>query len=155
MAKYDFGGGCPCGLYKVCECGDFDENNNQIIKPKINLFQLGNFKSHAGLDLEWKIECDALTDEDWECLAKMIAERTQFGSVYGIPRGGTKLANALQKYVTPKCPIRLVVDDVWTTGKSMMEVMQPGDFGFVVFARQRIIFDSNKYVRALFTMDML
>lgn len=121
----------------------------------MNLFQIGDFKSHAGLDLHWKIECDALTDEDWNCLAKMISERTEFGSVYGIPRGGVKLANALEKYRTPRSPIRLVVDDVWTTGKSMMETMNPGDFGFVVFARQRIVFDSNKYVRALFTMDML
>ena len=91
----------------------------------------------------------------WECLAKMISERTQFGHVYGIPRGGTKLAKALEKYRDPKNPVRLVVDDVWTTGKSMNEVMQKGDLGFVVFARERIQFDSNKYVRALFTMEVL
>lgn len=121
----------------------------------MNLFQLGKFTSHAGKELDWKIECDALTDDDWDCLAKMISERTQFGSVYGIPRGGVKLQKALEKYISPKCPIRLVVDDVWTTGKSMMEVMNQGDMGFVIFARERIIFDANKYVRALFTMDML
>ena len=121
----------------------------------MNLFQLGKFTSHAGNELDWKIECDALTDEDWECLAKMISERTQFGHVYGIPRGGTKLAKALEKYCDPKNPIRLVVDDVWTTGKSMNEVMQKGDMGFVVFSRERIQFDSNKYVRALFTMEVL
>ena len=119
----------------------------------MNLFQLGKFKSHAGLDLDWKIECDALTDEDWECLAKMISERTQFGSVYGIPRGGTKLANALQKYCIPNHPIHLVVDDVWTTGKSMREEMKQGDIGFVVFARNKVDFDPERYVRALFTMD--
>ena len=74
---------------------------------------------------------------------------------YGIPRGGEKLAKALTKYANPKSVTRLVVDDVWTTGKSMMEVMNPGDFGFVIFARSRIQFDSHKYVRALFTMDIL
>jgi hypothetical protein len=121
----------------------------------MNLFQLGKFTSHAGKELDWKIECDALTDEDWECLAKMISERTQFGRVYGIPRGGEKLAKALEKYADPKNPIRLVVDDVWTTGTSMNEAMSKGDFGFVVFARNRIVFDANKYVRALFTMDLL
>lgn len=121
----------------------------------MNLFQLGKFVSHAGNELEWKIECDALTDEDWDCLAKMIAEKTEFGSVYGIPRGGTKLANALEKYKNPKSIIHLVVDDVWTTGKSMREVMKPGDLGFVVFARQRIQFDSDYYTRALFTMDVM
>ena len=121
----------------------------------MNLFQLGNFVSHAGKELEWKIECDALTDEDWECLAKMISERCQFGSVYGIPRGGVKLANALEKYTTPNNPYRLVVDDVYTTGKSMNEAMNPGDIGFVVFARKRVDFSPHRYIRALFTMDLL
>ena len=121
----------------------------------MNLFQLGNFVSHAGNELEWKIECDALTDDDWECLAKMISEKTEFGSVYGIPRGGTKLANALEKYKTPGSIIHLVVDDVWTTGKSMREVMKPGDLGFVVFARQKIPFEPDTYTRALFTMEVL
>ena len=121
----------------------------------MNLFQLGNFVSHAGNELEWKIECDALTDDDWECLAKMISEKTEFGSVYGIPRGGTKLADALQKYCKPNHPIRLVVDDVWTTGKSMRDVMKKGDMGFVIFARERIQFNPDNYVRALFTMEVL
>jgi len=121
----------------------------------MNLFQLGSFVSHAGKKLNWKIECDALTDEDWECIAEMIAERTRFGSVYGIPRGGVKLQKALEKYVIPGHPIRLVVDDVYTTGKSMKDVMTGTDLGFVVFARSRIPFDSEHYIRALFTMDII
>lgn len=120
----------------------------------MNLFQLGEFISHAGNQLQWKIECDALTDDDWECLAEMISERTRFGSVYGIPRGGVKLAEALEKYITPKHPIRLIVDDVYTTGKSMKEVMKENDLGFVIFARNKIPFDPQYYVRALFTMDI-
>lgn len=119
------------------------------------LFKLGNFVSHAGKELTWKIECDALTDADWECLAKMISERCQFGTVYGIPRGGTKLANALEKYASPNSKCRLVVDDVYTTGKSMREVMTPKDIGFVVFARNRVVIEPDFYVRALFTMDVL
>ena len=121
----------------------------------MNLFTRGMFMSHAGIELEWKIECDALTDDDWECLAKMISEKTEFGSVYGIPRGGTKLANALEKYKTPGSIIHLVVDDVWTTGKSMRDVMKKGDMGFVIFARERIQFNPDNYVRALFTMEVL
>lgn len=121
----------------------------------MSLFQLGKFISHSGNELEWKIECDALTDDDWDCLAKMISERTQFGSVYGIPRGGTKLAKALEKYITPDSPIHLVVDDVWTTGNSMRVVMKPGDLGFVVFAREQIPFEVDTYTRALFTMDVV
>ena len=123
----------------------------------MNLFQLGKFVSHAGNELEWKIECDALTDDDWECLAKMIADRCghAFGSVYGIPRGGSKLGAALEKYCNPDSKIRLVVDDVYTTGKSMRDVMTGTDIGFVVFARKSILFDPQYYVRALFTMDVL
>ena len=129
----------------------------------MSLFQLGKFMSHAGNELEWKIECDALTDDDWECLAKMIADRVMFHEVVGIPRGGSKLAAALQKYCETKKSefdgilkidyYRLVVDDVWTTGTSMKEFMKPGDFGYVVFARNRIPPDMS--VRALFTMDVL
>lgn len=121
----------------------------------MNLFQLGKFTSHAGNELNWKIECDALTDEDWDCLAQMISERTRFGSVYGIPRGGVKLQKALEKYITPDHPLRLVVDDVYTTGKSMKDVMEGDDLGFVVFARTRIPFDPQHYIRAIFTMDVL
>lgn len=121
----------------------------------MTLFQLGKFTSHSSQELDWKIDCDALTERDWECLAKMISDRCEFGTVYGIPGGGTKLQKALEKYITPHNPYRLVVDDVWTTGQSMMEVMNNGDIGFVVFARNRIINDSHKYVRALFTMGML
>ena len=32
----------------------------------MNLFQKVDFKSSAGLDLSWKIECDAITDDEWE-----------------------------------------------------------------------------------------
>lgn len=121
----------------------------------MNLFQLGKFTSHAGNELNWKLECDALTPDDWECLAFMISERCQFGSVYGIPRGGVPLANALEKYCTNRSKTRLVVDDVYTTGKSMKEVMNPTDLGFVVFARNKIWVEPTFYVRALFTMDIL
>jgi mannose-6-phosphate isomerase-like protein (cupin superfamily) len=27
MASWDHGGGCPCGLNRVCDCGKYDENN--------------------------------------------------------------------------------------------------------------------------------
>ena len=121
----------------------------------MNLLKYGKFTSHAGKELDFKIECDALTNEDWEWIAKLISNRCKFGKVYGIPSGGVTLQKALEKYVTPNNPYSLVVDDVWTTGKSMMEVMQPGDLGFVVFARERILFDANKYVRAVFTMEVL
>lgn len=113
------------------------------------LFELGNFTLHAGGTAAWKIECDALSDDDWKCLARMIAERVpQFSSVRGIPRGGLKLAEYLVPYVTTGPA--LVVDDVWTTGTSMREELKPGEIGFVVFARNKIV-ESN--IKALFTMS--
>lgn len=109
----------------------------------MSLFERKHFISHAGLPLEWKVECDALTDDDWETLALMISERCKFSYVEGIPRGGMKLANALQKYCYRSLQSRdfplLIVDDVCTTGKSL-EVQRGGRkdvIGFVVFSRNR------------------
>ena len=62
-----------------------------------------------------------ISDDEWECIATMIMERTRpFRKAVGIPRGGIKLAKLLDKYSTryyrdPVC----IVDDVLTTGNSM------------------------------------
>lgn len=100
----------------------------------MSLFQLGQFVSAAGLVLDWKIECDRLVDSDWECLAALIAERSEpFHKVLGVPTGGLLLSQALQEYVKPypptgQIPSRrfpfciLIVDDVLTTGKSISKV---------------------------------
>lgn len=102
----------------------------------MSLFQRKNFISHSGVPLTWKIECDALTDEDWETLALIISERCSFKSVEGVPTGGLKLAAALQKYCSNKGYPLLIVDDVLTTGKSMWEHRGDRDaVGYVVFAR--------------------
>lgn len=90
----------------------------------MSLFEKVNFTSHSGKQLDWKIECDALTDEDWECIAYIISKRFKFGRIRGIPNGGLKLASALEKYcdeIACKTVI-LIVDDVLTTGSSMEEV---------------------------------
>lgn len=85
------------------------------------LFKFGWFASHSGFQLPFKIDCeDGLHDGDWEAIASIIAWKFAFRSVYGIPKGGVKLARALDKYVTPGYPV-LIVDDVLTTGKSMEE----------------------------------
>lgn len=103
----------------------------------MNLFTKQDFIGHSGQKLSWKIECDALTDEDWETCAFFIAEKTKtkFGAVEGIPNGGLKLAAALQKYVT-EGPL-LIVDDVCTTGKSLEDHRAGRDaIGFVLFTRR-------------------
>ena len=124
----------------------------------MNLFQKGDFISHAGLHLKWKIECDALTAKDWKGLARMIMdyETRSFGSVEGIPRGGLPLANALKEYATVGPP--MIVDDVYTTGTSFKEYCNKHyrsmsfDYNpkWVVFARTKP--KDRSGVKALFTM---
>lgn len=104
------------------------------------LFRLGDFTLHSGDKSFFKIDCDALTDEDWATLARLIYESVpRFKKVIGIPDGGLKLAKALKVYrfPNPENPV-LIVDDVLTTGKSMERIRQSvGDdcIGVVVFAR--------------------
>ena len=111
------------------------------------LFKKGTFTSAAGILLPWKIECDALTDEDWETLAVIIASKCMFGSVFGVPTGGEKLAKALEKYITPGLSIRLVVDDVFTTGKTLSGYIKLHDIIWVVFARN----PTPKHIKAIWT----
>lgn len=135
-----------------------------MAKPtETNLFQRGEFVLNSGARSGWKLECDALTDDDWEALAYMIWQVVgQFKTVEGVPRGGLKLADRLDQYRCrdPRYPDQvvsgwdrlphLIVDDVLTTGGSMMRLWQkhrdalppgtmiePGNWviGAVVFAR--------------------
>jgi orotate phosphoribosyltransferase-like protein len=120
------------------------------------LFEVGDFISHAGLPLAWKIECDAIRPEWWNGLARMIMDyQTEpFSKVVGIPRGGLPLQSAMEKYVTPGDHPWLVVDDVYTTGTSFREfctdVKTMHAYKWVIFARKPI--PEKDGVRALFTM---
>ena len=95
--------------------------------PDASLFQRGDFTSHAGLPLKWKLECDAITDEEWRCLAKMIMDYQDrpFSKAVGIPRGGVKLAEALNEYASgDDTDFPLICDDVFTTGTSMVDFIK-------------------------------
>ncbi len=37
----------------------------------MSLLRLGTFAAHSGQSLTWKIECDALTDDDWTAIAAL------------------------------------------------------------------------------------
>ena len=86
------------------------------------LFQSVDFKSHSGLELTWKIECDALSDPEWFTIKKMIMEYSPpFREAVGIPKGGVKLGDLLNEHATgneedPVC----IVDDVVATGGSII-----------------------------------
>ena len=91
------------------------------------LFQLGNFTSHAGLPLKWKLECDSINDYELKFIEKMIMDYQQqpFCEAVGIPRGGLKLADALNEYATGDSKhFILICDDVFTTGTSMKEFIE-------------------------------
>lgn len=90
------------------------------------LFDFTSFTSHSGLYLSFKIDCDALTDADLDCLARVYAGPEghpggrYFCRVEGIPRGGIRFAEALRRYVDLRenHAYVLIADDVLTTGKS-------------------------------------
>lgn len=125
----------------------------------MSLFQQGNFKLHSGTTTNWKIECDALDDQDWQTIAMLIArQHLSFSRVTGVPTGGLKLAEALQPYTKHYSPDHLIVDDVYTTGTSMNKMREmlkaPGViyFGAVVFSRAPIIAPDNQWIKPLFQM---
>lgn len=92
----------------------------------MSLFVPETFIGHAGGTLHWKIECDALTATDWECLALMAASMLpDFHTVEGIPRGGLPFSDALREHETPGANCWLLADDVWTTGTSMRDRIAP------------------------------
>lgn len=118
----------------------------------MSLFEEKAFISHAGLDLTWKVECDALTDNDWYCLARRAYELLPHGQnryAY-IPKGGYKFFKAYTAYIITQPvhfgekPAYIIFDDVYTTGRSMgaYEFLLRSNgyegpiIGCVVFARQ-------------------
>jgi hypothetical protein len=115
----------------------------------MSLFQYGNFVTHSGLTLDWKIDCDCLSDEDIYTIAMAshaLLERIGYpaSKFIGIPSGGVRLANKLQGLFGKNDDSPpLIVDDVLTTGKSMKEVMSqyPGSKGLVIFARAPVPID--------------
>ena len=135
---------------------------NENVGRHTHLFKSGDFKSHSGLDLSWKIECDALSDSEWFTIKKMIIEYTPpFRKAVGIPEGGVKLGSLLNEHATgneedPVC----IVDDVLTTGESMeyflsqyqrnRRLMPFMAIGWVVFARG----PCPHWVSALFQMPV-
>ena len=145
----------------IFELAMTDNKAHKIVHT--DLFQAIDFTSHAGKALNWKIECDALSTQEWDCLAQMIYEYEprNFGEVVGIPRGGLPLARALEGYATGNDddPI-LIVDDVLTTGGSMntfqMDYFRNRDprrgyIGWVVFSRAPLE-HANGWINALFMM---
>lgn len=117
------------------------------------------FISHSGMKLPFKIDCDALSDEDLDALAKIVSEKFTFCWAWGVPKGGDRFANALRKYAVSTSLNVLVVDDVWTTGASVEKEVQELKFydshpvvnylGVVIFARGPV----PHWVYPIFTLN--
>ena len=133
---------------------------NENVGRHTHLFKSGDFKSHSGLDLSWKIEMDVLSDPEWFTIKKMIMEHTPpFREAVGIPEGGVKLGSLLNEHATgdEKDPV-CIVDDVLTTGESMEYFLSQYQrnrrpfmaIGWVVFARG----PCPHWVSALFQMPV-
>lgn len=88
----------------------------------MDLFQTGSFLLHSGKTSDFKIECDALSDEEIAVLAYQLSLRLPrfHFNVYGVPEGGIRLALAMEQYSRTDGR-RLVCDDVFTTGKAIQE----------------------------------
>jgi hypothetical protein len=128
----------------------------------MSLFVPGPFKSAAGLTLPFKIECDRLNLVDWHVIATqcraafphLFPHNKSWAPVLGVPTGGRPLQDALINMLIDNGKGTnyeysvVIVDDVWTTGKSMLEYASkntpikenktnwnPGWYGYVAFAR--------------------
>lgn len=119
------------------------------------IFQMGQFKLHSGRTTAWRIECNNLTDEDWETLAQIGAKLVgPFGSIFSAGGAADALAYAMAKFCAEKGP-PLIVDDVLTTGKTMEQVREflkfEGDAkGLVAFARG----PCPSWVKPIFAMPL-
>lgn len=120
----------------------------------MNLFQLEKITLHSGKISDFKIECDNLTEADWDTLAYLGSRIVgSFSSVECIPRGGIPFAKAMEKYVGDKGP-HLVVDDVLTTGGSILKELKENCIGLVVFARGgSLALSSVRSIKAIFYMN--
>lgn len=106
----------------------------------MSLFQKGTFKLHSGEISDFKIEADDLTYADVETLAYLISKKYTFSKVFGVPRGGLKLEQALTQYCSDNPnDITLVVDDVCTTGNSISTFIKENNIknsqAVVIFTR--------------------
>ncbi len=117
------------------------------------MFRDGDFVAHSGRTLPWKIDCDALTDDDLACLAKLVGGRFPvFSEVIGVPRGGLRFAEALRPYAVAEAPMTIVVDDVLTTGRSMEDArksIKGPSCGIVIYARGPL----PRWVKAVFVVS--
>lgn len=124
----------------------------------MSLFQKGSFTLYRGRTSNWTINCAEFNDDDWDCVAELIAERyPNFERVIGISHFGNILQDHLEKYTTTGG--LLLVDDIlylstmhrarlhWCTRKAYVN----HDIqGFVIFS----CLPCPSWVRTLWQLDV-
>lgn len=125
----------------------------------MNLFQDGALWGTSGINLEFKIDCDALSDSDIRTLAQIARRRLVYPSkVIPVPTGGNRLAKELAKQGLVRTGNTVIVDDVWTTGTSVLKVAVENNLldKLGSSAQCLVIFARGSYphwVRPLFTIN--
>ena len=121
------------------------------------IFIHGKFTFASGLQSNFKIDCDDLTDDELYTLALQSYQfLPRFKEVYGVPTGGLRFAEQMRKFVSEFGNI-LVVDDVFTTGKSINNFVEVNNFdrnnvrGLVIFARNT----PPVWIKSIFTMSLV
>ena len=122
------------------------------------LFNSGGFTIHHGRSSSWTINCAEFTEDDWTCVAELIAERyPNFEMVVGVSHFGKILAEHLEQYITHGGI--LLVDDIlwlptmqstrlyWRTRK---RYVQYDIQGFVIFS----CIPCPNWVRSLWQLDV-
>ena len=102
-----------------------------------SLFEIGSFKlAHAGQS-SFRINADVLTTDDWNALTHLALKIIPpFGSVVPVPTGGIPFADALKPYTT-EGPV-LIVDDVLTTGISILKIAESYKESILLVAFSRV-----------------
>ncbi len=121
-----------------------------------NLIQLGEVDLNSGLRSDYKLVADDFIRDNLLGLVHLIRKLVgPFGSVYGVPRGGLALEEALLQHIDRSLVSTvLIVDDVLTTGGSLKRAREKlaGSHTFivgaVVFARGPL----PTWVKAVFPM---
>lgn len=118
----------------------------------MSLFNLGSFELSSGERSDWIIDCRSLTDDDWAWAARYVAQRSCFSSVEGVPTGGLAFAEALRPYCEHPSLPTLLVDDVMTTGASLVKLRGGRDnvVGWVMFDRSGV--GSPSWVSAIWSL---
>ena len=124
----------------------------------MSLFRAGIFKLFSGRSSDWAVNCDDLTDDDWDCIRNLILERhPNFSTVVGMTKNGKLLADLLNPFTTTGDV--LLVDDVLNINlmqtqrlwyRTRMSYHSREVSGYVVFA----CMPCPSWVRALWQLDV-